>query len=81
MKLRPGEAAARLIKSACAGIGTDELLLTCTVIRYQGIMGLVQSSHIELFGKTVHERIRSEVGGKYKEMLLQVVNTAWPEHG
>lgn len=81
MKLKPGEAAATLIKKACAGIGTDELLLTCSVIRYQGIMNLVQSSHIELFGKTVQDRVRAEVGGKYKELLLQVLNTAWPEQG
>lgn len=81
MKLKPYEAMAELVKSACAGVGTDELLLTCCIIRYQGILAHVQSTHIELFGKTIHDRVRSEVGGKLQTVLLQILNTAWPEQG
>lgn len=81
MKLKPYEACANLIKSACAGIGTDELLLTCALVRYQGIMGEVMTAHIELFGKSVHDRVRSETGGKYKEALLATLNAVWPEEG
>jgi hypothetical protein len=53
MKLKPYETIAVLIRDACAGIGTDELLLTCCLIRYQGVMQEVMSAHIELYGKTV----------------------------
>lgn len=81
MKLKPFESMANLIKYACAGFGTDELLLTCCLIRYQLVMGQVQAAHIELHGKTIHERIRSECGGKFRELLLQVVNAVWPEEG
>jgi predicted Rdx family selenoprotein len=81
MKLKPYETIAELIKSACAGIGTDELLLTCCLIRYQGVMQEVMSAHIELFGQSVHERVRKETGGKYKALLLQILNTVWPEQG
>jgi hypothetical protein len=81
MKLKPYETIAELIKSACAGIGTDELLLTCTLIRYQGVMQDVMGAHIELFGSSIHERVRKETGGKYKELLLQILNTVWPEEG
>lgn len=81
MKLKPYETAAKLIKAACAGIGTDELLLTCSIIRYQHVLKEVNSAHIELFGKSIHDRIRSEVGGAYKTLLLEVVNAVWPEHG
>mmetsp|Transcript_1071 Transcript_1071/g.2348 ORF Transcript_1071/g.2348 Transcript_1071/m.2348 type:complete len:335 (+) Transcript_1071:139-1143(+) len=81
MKLRPLETIAKLIKSACAGIGTDELLLTCCIIRYQHVMHQVMTAHIELFGKTIHERVRSECGGDYKKLLLAVLNTVWPEEG
>jgi len=35
MKLKPYETIAKLVKSACAGIGTDEELLTCCIVRYQ----------------------------------------------
>jgi hypothetical protein len=81
MKLKPYETIAKLIKSACAGFGTNELLLTCCIIRYQHVMKDVMSAHIELFGKTIHDRVREETSGKYKEVLLTILNTAWPEHG
>ena len=82
MKLKPFEAMANLIRTACKGIGTDELLLICTLIRLQEVMGDVMSAHIELFGKTVHERVRSEVSkGQFRDLLLHVLDTAWPEQG
>jgi Annexin len=81
MKLKPYEAIADLIKTACAGIGTDEFLLTCCIVRYQDVMAQVMTAHIELYGKTIHDRVRDEVGGAYKDILLQVLNTAWSETG
>jgi len=48
MKLKPYETLAKLIKDACAGFGTDELLLSCTIIRCQAVMPQVQAAHIEL---------------------------------
>ena len=48
MKLKPYETLAKLIKDACAGFGTDELLLTCTIIRSQAVLPSVQAAHIEL---------------------------------
>merc|ERR1712045_306262 len=79
MRLKPYVAIAKLIKSACAGIGTDELLLTTCVIRYQDIMGHVNMAHEELFGKSVQDRIKSECSGNYKELLLALVNAVSPE--
>ena len=81
MKLKPYETMAALVKDACAGFGTDELLLTCCIVRFQHVMTHVMGQHIEQYGKTIHERVRSEVGGKYKSLLLQVLNTVWPEEG
>lgn len=81
MKMKPFETMAQLIKSACAGIGTDELLLTSCIIRYQMVMKDVMAAHIELFGKSVHDRVRSECRGDYKNLLLAVLNTVWPEDG
>jgi hypothetical protein len=79
MKLKPYETAAKLIKAACAGIGTDELLLTCCIIRYQMVMKDVMGAHIEMYGKSVHERVRSECSGNYKTVLLEILNAVWPE--
>ena len=79
MKLRPYQTIAELIKSACAGFGTDDLLLTATIIRYQHIMPSVMPAHIELYSKTIHDRVRSECSGNYKKTLLAVLTAAWPE--
>jgi hypothetical protein len=51
----------------------DELGLTCAIIQYQKIMGKVEEAHIAEYGKTICERIQSEVGGKYKRLLTQMV--------
>ena len=60
---------------------TDELLLTTCCIRYQHVMKDVMAAHIELFGKTIHERVREETSGNYEKTLLAVLNAAWPEYG
>jgi hypothetical protein len=44
-------------------------------------MSHVMTAHIELYGKTIHDRVRSEAGGKYKDLLLKILDTAWPEQG
>jgi hypothetical protein len=54
-------------------ICADEMGLTCAVLRYQGIMTDVWEAHQEEYGKTIVERIESEVGGKYKTLLIQMV--------
>merc|ERR1712150_124574 len=78
-KTRPYEAAAAMIKAACRGIpvGTDKVLLTCCIVRYQHIMKDVMAAHMELYGKSVHDRVRSECTGRYKEVLLTVLNAVW----
>ncbi len=79
IKLKPYETIAKLIKKACAGFGTNELLLTCCLIRYQDLLGHVAVAHEELFEKSIHKRVRDETGGKYEKLLLTLVNKAAPE--
>lgn len=79
MKLKPYQTVAKLIKKACAGFGTDELLLTSTLIRYQDILGHVVVAHEELFEKSVHTRVRDEAGGDYEDLLITLLNTVAPE--
>lgn len=81
MKLKPYETIAALIKEACRGLGTDELLLSCSIIRYQYVLKDVMAAHIDLYEKTLHDRVRSECSGNYKELLLTVLNAIWPEEG
>jgi len=79
MKLKPYETVAKLIKKACAGFGTDELLLTCSIIRYQDLMGHVAVAHEDLFEKSIHKRVRDETGGNYKKLLITLMNKSAPE--
>ena len=79
MKLQPYYAVAELIKSACAGIGTNELLLTTCIIRYQDVLGRVNLAHEELYGKSIHDRVRGECSGNYKALLLALVDKLCPE--
>lgn len=76
MKLKPYETVAKLIEKACAGFGTNELLLTCAIIRYQPVLKSVMEAHIELFSESVEERIKSECGGDYENILLAVCAAA-----
>eukprot|EP00586_Coscinodiscus_wailesii_P016593 CAMPEP_0172498128 /NCGR_PEP_ID=MMETSP1066-20121228/109660_1 /TAXON_ID=671091 /ORGANISM="Coscinodiscus wailesii, Strain CCMP2513" /LENGTH=328 /DNA_ID=CAMNT_0013271277 /DNA_START=47 /DNA_END=1033 /DNA_ORIENTATION=+ len=70
MKLKPFEAMAEQIKTTCAGFGTDELGLSCCMVRYQGYMNEVMIAHEELFGETLIDRIRSETSAKYCKLLI-----------
>lgn len=79
MKLKPYQEIAKLIKSACAGIGTHEMLLIDCIVRYQYVMKDVMAAHIEMYSKSIHERVREETSGKLKELLIAVLNAAWPE--
>ncbi len=80
MKLKPYETIAKLIKKATKGMGTNEILLTCTLIRYQDLMGQVYLAHENLFEKSIHTRVKDETGGNYKKILLAVLDKVCPEY-
>lgn len=76
MKLKPHETIAKLIDETCAGFGTNELLLTCCLIRYQSVMPGVINAHQKLFGKSLRDRIIHETGGDYEAVLLAVIDAS-----
>jgi annexin A7/11 len=73
MKIKPYEAVAELIDDALRGVGTKELLLTCTLIRYQCIMKQVAAAHLELYGSSIEDRIKSETKRDFEKILLEIV--------
>uniref|UniRef100_A0A7S2ENR1 Annexin n=1 Tax=Trieres chinensis TaxID=1514140 RepID=A0A7S2ENR1_TRICV len=79
MKLKPFETVADLIKQSCAGVGTDEMLLTACIVRYQSILPQVMVAHMEMFGKSVQDRVKKETGGDYEKLLLALLNRAIPD--
>jgi len=79
MKLKPYETIAKLVKKACAGFGTDELLLTSCIIRYQDLLSHVCVAHEELFEKSIHKRVKDETGGDYERLLLSLLDKVAPQ--
>merc|ERR1712038_1161576 len=79
MKLKPYDTIATLIKKSTKGLGTHELLLTSCIIRYQDLMGSVYVAHEALFEKSIHTRIKDNVSGDYKKLLLALLNKVYPE--
>lgn len=73
MKLKPYETIAKLIEKACKGFGTNELLLTTTLIRYQQHMGEVKAAYQELTGKSLEETVKAEAGGDFGRLLLEII--------
>jgi hypothetical protein len=41
----------------------------------------VMAAHIELYGKSLHDRVRNETSGDYQKVLLALLNAVWPEEG
>ena len=73
MKTKPVETVAGLIHKAVKGVGTNEDLLSITLIRYGKIMNDVKLAYVEQYGKTIADTIRDEVRGDQEELLLRVI--------
>jgi Annexin len=73
MKLKPYETIAKLIQKACKGIGTNEILLTCAIIRYQMHLPAVKEAFVQLTGKSLQDTVKREVGGDYGRLLTEIV--------
>lgn len=71
--LKPYEKIAKRIQKACKGMGANELLLTCTIIRYQAHLPKVMAAFEELTGKTLQETLKKEVGGDYRRLLTELI--------
>ena len=58
-------------------MGTNEDLLTETIIRYQRFLKEVNEEHKENHGgMTIQDRIKDECKGKYEKLLLAVVDSS-----
>ena len=72
MKLKPYETICKLIQTACKGMGTNELLLSCTIIRYQICLKEVMLAYTEMYGDMLQALIKSEAGGDYERLLVEI---------
>jgi hypothetical protein len=76
MKIKPYDTAAKMIRTACKGIGTKELLLSSIIIRYQICLKEVMAAYEELFGETLKETLKSEVHGDFGRLLQELCDAA-----
>lgn len=76
MKVKPFETVAKLIKKAMKGAGTNELLLSATIIRYQICLKEVMAAFEELFGDKLQETLKKEVGGDFCRLLTELCDAA-----
>jgi Annexin len=74
MKLNTYEQVAKLIHDATKGIGTNELLLTTYLIRYQKIMDQVDEAHNRLYRKSVKNLIKFETSGQFERLLVEIAH-------
>jgi len=72
MKLKPYETIAKLIKKACDGIGTDETLLTSSLIRYRSVLPEVNEAFTELYEQSLQEAVTREEGGDLGKLYAKL---------
>lgn len=75
MKLKPYEQVAALIDRACKGLGTNELLLTSTIVRYKSILKEFMIAHAEVYSKDLKERVKGETRGDYEKLLITILDS------
>jgi hypothetical protein len=76
MKINPVDHAAAIIHKACAGWGTDDLLLTTSLIRFHEILGPVAEQYEILYGQSLYDRVDGETSGNYGQMLCKLIESS-----
>uniref|UniRef100_A0A7R9ZIL9 Annexin n=1 Tax=Pseudictyota dubia TaxID=2749911 RepID=A0A7R9ZIL9_9STRA len=74
MKLNPGKTVAKLVKKACEGIGTDELLLTSTLIRYQRMLPEANDAFGRMYAETIQDCVSKEQGGNLGRLYARLLS-------
>jgi annexin A7/11 len=72
MKIDPYKQIATMIHDAVKGIGTNELLLTTYIIRYQKIMDQVDEAYQALYKSNIKRVIKFETTGQFERLLCEI---------
>ncbi|RLN87300.1 hypothetical protein BBJ28_00013593 [Nothophytophthora sp. Chile5] len=78
MALEPLVLLSELFESTMKGFGTDEDGLSAAVVRYHLVLNDIKPVYKKTFGKELHDRIKGEVSGDYRKLLLAVFDA--PSH-
>lgn len=74
LSLEPWEVLAEQLKNAMDGFGTDETKLSMLVVRYNAHLYRIKPVYEKNYKISLRERIHSEVGNKYRELILHVLD-------
>lgn len=77
-EINPCSHSYRLVIQQCKGVGTDETLLATAIVRYQCVMSHVMLAHVEMYGMTIQDRVRSETRGDFEALLMQLLEGGVP---
>ena len=74
MIIKPYDTIAELFESTMKGIGTDELGLAACMARYQHVLPEVKVAYEKQYGKSLRDRVHGETSGKFRQLLLMMLN-------
>ncbi|RMX62508.1 hypothetical protein DD238_008101 [Peronospora effusa] len=72
--LEPFVLVAELFESTMQGLGTDEYGLSAAVVRYYSMLPQIKTAYKKVYGKELSKRIRDDTSGKYRDLLLAIVD-------
>jgi len=61
------------LQCQCKGFGTNETLLASALIRFHHVMPEVMLAHVELYGMTIQDRVKSETRGDFEALLMELL--------
>lgn len=61
------------LECQCKGFGTNETLLASALIRFHQVMPKVMLAHVEMYGKTIQDRVKSETRGDFEALLMELL--------
>nr|CCA20476.1 Annexin (Annexin) Family putative [Albugo laibachii Nc14] len=74
LTLDPFPTIAKMFEGAMKGFGTDELVLSTAIVRYQKYLPYVKAAYQQIYGKELHHRIEGETSGDYENLLLTILD-------
>uniref|UniRef100_M4BXY7 Annexin n=1 Tax=Hyaloperonospora arabidopsidis (strain Emoy2) TaxID=559515 RepID=M4BXY7_HYAAE len=74
MATEPFEVVADLLENTMKGFGTDEYGLSAGVVRYCSMLPEIKIAYKKQYGKDLGVRIRKDTSGKYRDLLVAIVD-------
>ena len=72
--IKDAEEVAKSLKAAMKGIGTDERRIIAEIVAHNNKQRqLIKEKYIAMYGKTLEEDLKSELGGKFERVVVDLL--------